>query len=63
MLAGPLDMGSEFERRLAIAATIAKTLRTAVFDRLGKLLVGFTMHGVLANSNASTGHHCRGHKW
>ncbi len=36
---GPLDVGSEFERRLSIGANIACRLRGAVREQLGDLLL------------------------
>eukprot|EP00884_Botryococcus_braunii_P006782 jgi/Botrbrau1/16104/Bobra.7_2s0069.1 len=45
VLEGPLDIGSEFERRLAVGAGLACRLRGAVFQQLG-----YTMSGGIASN-------------
>ncbi len=45
MIGGVLDLGSEFERRLAVGGQLACQLRTAVKDKLGKLLHSVSQHG------------------
>ena len=45
MIGGALDLGSEFERRLAVGSQLACQLRAAVKDKLGKLLHSVSQHG------------------
>lgn len=44
MIGGVLDLGSEFERRLAVGGQLACQLRGAVKDKLGKLLHSVSQH-------------------
>ena len=39
VLGGPLDVGSEFERRLSVGAAIACRLRGAIRDQLGACML------------------------
>ena len=45
VIGGVLDLGSEFERRLAVGGQLACQLRAAVKDKLGKLLHSVSQHG------------------
>jgi len=44
VIGGALDLGSEFERRLAVGGQLACQLRTAVKDKLGELLHSVSQH-------------------
>lgn len=44
VIGGALDLGSEFERRLAVGGQLACQLRAAVKDKLGKLLHSISQH-------------------
>ena len=52
VIGGVLDLGSEFERRLAVGGQLACQLRTAVKDKLGKLLHSVSQHSQIITVHA-----------